>query len=115
MSDDRTVFKKIIDGDIPANIVYQDDLCLAFHDVSPEAPTHVLLIPKKEIENIHAVSEDDTQILGHMMNKVSEVANLLGLENGYRVVANCGSDGGQSVNHLHFHILGGRAMKWPPG
>ena len=115
MTDERTVFKKIIDGDIPANIVYQDEHCLAFHDVNPEAPTHVLLIPKKEIENIHAVSESDTEILGHMMNKVSEVAKLLGLENGYRVVANCGKDGGQSVDHLHFHILGGRAMKWPPG
>jgi len=115
MSDDRTIFKKIIDGDIPADIVYQDEICLAFHDVSPQAPTHILLIPKKEIENIAAVAEEDKAALGHMMSKVKEVAQLAGLENGYRVVANCGVDGGQSVDHLHFHILGGRKLTWPPG
>lgn len=116
MSDDsRTIFKKIIDGDIPADIVYQDEHCIAFHDVSPQAPVHVLLIPKREIENIGAATQGDTELLGHMMAKVSEVSGMLDLENGYRVVANCGADGGQSVDHLHFHILGGRQMKWPPG
>lgn len=115
MSDDRTIFKRIIDGEIPANIVYQDDLCLAFHDVSPQAPIHVLLIPKKEIENMDAVTGEDAKTLGHMMTKVAEIAKTLELGNGYRVVANCGSDGGQSVNHLHFHILGGRPLSWPPG
>ncbi len=115
MSDERTIFKKIIDGDIPANIVYNDDFCLAFHDVSPQAPTHVLLIPKKEIENIAAATEEDQQILGHMMTKIPHIAEKLGLQNGFRVVANCGAEGGQSVDHLHFHILGGRPLSWPPG
>ena len=115
MSDERTIFKKIIDGDIPADIVYQDDHCIAFHDVSPQAPVHVLLIPKREIENIGAATQDDADLLGHMMTKVAEVASVLKLENGFRVVANCGTDGGQSVDHLHFHILGGRKLKWPPG
>ena len=115
MSDPRTIFKKIIDGDIPANIVYQDEYCLAFHDVNPQAPVHVLLIPKKEIENIAGATQEDKELLGHMMTKVSEIAQLLELENGFRVVANCGADGGQSVDHLHFHLLGGRALSWPPG
>lgn len=115
MSDDRTVFKRIIDGDIPADIIYQDEHCLAFHDLSPQAPVHVLLIPKKEIENVAAVTAEDSHIIGHMMSKVSEIAELLKLENGFRMVANCGADGGQSVDHLHFHLLGGRPLKWPPG
>lgn len=115
MNDERTIFKKIIDGDIPADIVYQDDVCLAFHDVSPQAPKHILLIPKKEIENIAAATAEDAEILGHMMTKVKQIAEQAGLENGYRVVANCGADGGQSVDHLHFHILGGRKLTWPPG
>lgn len=115
MSDTRTIFKKIIDGEIPADIVYEDEHCMAFRDVSPQAPIHILLIPKKEIENIAAVTTDDVTLLGHMMNSISTIAGQVGLENGYRVVANCGGDGGQSVDHLHFHILGGRAMAWPPG
>jgi histidine triad (HIT) family protein len=115
MSDERTIFKKIIDGDIPADIVYQDEHCLAFHDVSPQAPTHILLIPKKEIENVAGVTFEDKELLGHMMERVSTIAELAGIANGFRIVANCGVDGGQSVDHLHFHILGGRALTWPPG
>ncbi len=112
---EKTVFKKIIDKEIPASIVYEDDQCIAFHDVAPQAPVHFLMIPKKEIENVAALGENDSALAGHLLLKIREVAAQLGLEDGYRVVANCGSDGGQSVDHLHFHVLGGRALKWPPG
>ena len=116
MSNDKTIFKKIIDGEIPADIVYQDDLCLAFHDVAPQAPTHVLLIPKKEVVNVAGLSEEDRELAGHLLLTVGKVARELGIEDGgYRVVANCGSNGGQSVDHLHLHILAGRQLKWPPG
>jgi histidine triad (HIT) family protein len=111
-----TIFKKIINREIPADIVYEDDFCLAFRDVSPQAPVHVLLIPKQEIVNIAELTNEDQQLAGHLLLKVGHVARVLGLEqNGYRVVANCGQHGGQSVNHLHFHILAGRQLKWPPG
>lgn len=112
---EKSIFRKIIDREIPANIVYEDELCLAFHDVSPQAPTHVLLIPKKEIVNVAGLSEEDRELAAHLLLTVNVVAKSLELDNGYRVVANCGADGGQSVDHLHFHILGGRALKWPPG
>ena len=111
----ETIFKKIIDKEIPADIVYEDDLCIAFHDIQPQAPVHVLLIPKQEIENVDSLTQADQELAGHLLVKVHEVAKLLKLEFGYRIVANCGQDGGQSVDHLHFHILGGRQMKWPPG
>jgi histidine triad (HIT) family protein len=111
-----TIFKKIIDREIPANIVYEDELCLAFHDVSPQAPTHVLLIPKKEVVNVAGLKEEDRALAGHLLLTAGKVARELGIEEGgYRVVANCGSDGGQSVDHLHLHILAGRPLKWPPG
>ena len=114
-----TIFKKIIDREIPADIVYEDDQCLAFRDVSPQAPTHVLVIPKKEIVSIADLAEDDAALLGHLWLVIANLARELGLgsaqEGGYRVVVNCGPDGGQSVDHLHFHILGGRQMAWPPG
>ncbi|MEM7454555.1 MAG: histidine triad nucleotide-binding protein [Planctomycetota bacterium] len=112
---DKTIFKKIIDKEIPADIIYEDEICLAFHDISPQAPIHFLMIPKKEIENVADLSTGDASIAGHMMVKIKEVAATLELGDGYRVVANCGRDGGQSVDHLHFHVLGGRRMKWPPG
>lgn len=111
----ETIFKKIINKEIPADIVYEDELCIAFHDVQPQAPVHVLLIPKEEIENVDSLREANHQVAGHLLTKVHEVAALLNLESGYRIVANCGKDGGQSVDHLHLHILGGRSMKWPPG
>lgn len=111
-----SIFKKIIDREIPAKIVYEDELCIAFHDVAPQAPIHVLLIPKKEVCNVAALTEADRALSGHLLLAVGKVARELGLENGgYRVVANCGADGGQSVDHLHFHILGGRPLSWPPG
>ncbi len=116
MSQEKTIFKKIIDKEIPAEIVYEDELCLAFHDVSPQAPVHVLLIPKKEIVNVASLEEEDRVLAGHLLMTVGKVARELGVDqDGYRVVANCGLNGGQSVDHLHLHILAGRQLNWPPG
>jgi histidine triad (HIT) family protein len=116
MKNDKTIFQKIVDREIPAKIVYENDECLAFHDVDPKAPLHVLVIPKKPIANVAALSDGDLQLAGRLVLAVRDVARRLGLEeNGYRIVANCGREGGQSVDHLHFHVLGGRQMLWPPG
>jgi histidine triad (HIT) family protein len=113
MSD--TIFGKIIRREIPANIVYEDDLALAFKDVQPQAPTHILVIPKQPIPRLSDSTEADQSLLGHLLLTVKKVAEQAGLKNGYRVVINNGDDGGQSVDHLHFHILGDRQMQWPPG
>jgi histidine triad (HIT) family protein len=110
-----TIFSKIIRREIPADIVYEDDFCLAFRDVAPQAPVHILLIPKQPIDNLASTEPEDHRVLGHMMLKVRSIAAQEGLTNGYRVVTNIGADGGQTVNHLHFHIMGGRSMAWPPG
>ncbi len=111
-----TIFDKIINKEIPAEIVFEDDLCLAFRDIAPQAPCHILLIPKKPIESMATVEDSDKEILGHLMLKASEIAKDQGLsEEGFRLVANTNQYGGQSVYHLHFHILGGRQMTWPPG
>ena len=112
---EKTIFKRIIDGEIPANVVYEDDHCIAFHDVAPQAPVHVLVIPKKEVVNVANLEDLDQELAGKLLLAVRDVARKLDLGNGYRVVANCGADGGQSVDHLHFHILGGRPLTWPPG
>lgn len=109
------IFCKISDKEIPSRVVYEDDEILCFHDLEPQAPVHVLIIPKKHIESLDQVSEQDQQLLGHIMIKVKEIAKQLELENGYRVVNNCGEDGYQTVKHLHFHLLGKRKMTWPPG
>ena len=111
----KTIFKKIIDGEVPARIVYQDDVCLAFHDVNAQAPVHVLVIPKKEIPSVDAISEEDAAILGHIWMTIPKLAKQLGLADGYRVVVNCGRNAGQTVDHLHYHLLGGRSLAWPPG
>jgi histidine triad (HIT) family protein len=111
----KTIFKRIIDKEIPVQLLYEDELCLAFPDINPQAPTHVLIIPKKEIVNIGAALAEDQALLGHLLLVVQKVAAQLGLSNGYRVVMNCGPDGGQSVDHLHIHLLGGRQLVWPPG
>ena len=112
----QTIFKKIIDREIPAEIVHEDEHCMAFRDVNPQAPTHVLVIPKKPIVNIEDLAAEDAGLLGHLWLTIQKVARDLELpERGYRVVVNCGPDGGQAVDHLHFHILGGRQMTWPPG
>jgi len=110
-----TLFEKIIAREIPADIVYEDDLVLGFKDINPQAPTHVLVIPKKPIPRIAEADPEDHQVLGHLLLKARELAAELNLENGYRLVINNGPDGGESVPHLHLHILGGRALNWPPG
>jgi histidine triad (HIT) family protein len=115
MSSEKTIFQRIIDGEIPARIVAQDDLFLAFHDVNPQAPVHVLVIPKDGIRSLAEVTEADAGWLGQLMVFIRRVADSLELEQGYRVVTNIGPDGGQSVPHLHFHILGQRPLGWPPG
>lgn len=110
-----TIFKKIIDRQIPANIVYEDEHCLAFHDVNPQAPTHVLVIPKREIRSLAELTTADTELAGRLVVAAGQIARQLGLTDGYRLVVNCGRDGGQSVDHLHVHLLGGRPLAWPPG
>ncbi len=113
MSD--TIFGKIIRKEIPANIVYEDDLALAFTDITPKAPTHILVIPKQPISQLENATDEDRDLLGHLLLTAKKVAAQVGLDNGYRVVINNGNDGGQTVDHLHLHILGGRQMTWPPG
>ncbi|XP_014714995.2 adenosine 5'-monophosphoramidase HINT1 [Equus asinus] len=110
-----TIFGKIIRKEIPAKIIFEDDQCLAFHDISPQAPTHFLVIPKKHISQISVAEDDDESLLGHLMIVGKKCAADLGLKKGYRMVVNEGSDGGQSVYHVHLHVLGGRQMNWPPG
>lgn len=112
----ETIFSKIIRREIPAKIVYEDEQCLAFHDVQPQAPVHVLVIPKKPIVSLEQLAAEDAPLLGHLWMIIPQLARELGVaDSGYRVVVNCGQQGGQSVDHLHFHILGGRNMTWPPG
>ncbi|TAG97937.1 MAG: histidine triad nucleotide-binding protein [Oscillatoriales cyanobacterium] len=115
MTTQQTIFSKIISREIPADIVYEDDLALAFRDVHPQAPIHILVIPKKPIPKLADAEPEDHALMGHLLLTVKLIAEQLGLSNGYRVVINNGNDGGQTVDHLHLHILGGRHMKWPPG
>ena len=110
-----TIFGRIIRGEIPARIVHDDDQCLAFHDVTPQAPTHVLVIPKRPIASLADIAPTDAGLLGHLVVVATRIAAQLGLGDGYRLVVNCGADGGQSVDHLHVHLLGGRRLGWPPG
>lgn len=111
----KTIFKRIIDKEIPATLVYEDDKCLAFRDVNPQAPVHVLVIPRQEIPSLANATDEDAPLLGHLLSAAGKLAAQLGLSKGYRVVINCGPDGGQSVDHLHLHVLGGRQLSWPPG
>ena len=113
MSDN--IFKKIVDRHIPAKIVYEDEHCLAFHDTNPQAPVHVLLIPRKVIATHADVRDEDRELLGQLHLAAAKVAEQLGLHKGYRLVLNCKEEAGQTVPHLHLHLLGGRAMGWPPG
>ena len=110
----ETIFSKIIDRSIPADIVFEDDKCLAFKDVAPQAPVHILVIPKKQIDRLSSSTSADTQLLGHMLLKCKEIAHDQSLQD-FRVVVNNGESAGQSVFHLHLHILGGRLLGWPPG
>jgi histidine triad (HIT) family protein len=111
----KTLFEKIIAREIPAAIVYEDDLVLAIRDINPQAPVHVLIVPKKLIPRIAEAEADDQQLLGHLLLKAAEVAKKLDLKSGFRLVINNGADGGETVPHLHVHILGGRHLAWPPG
>lgn len=110
----ETIFSKIIRREIPADIVYEDDLAIAFKDVHPQAPVHILVIPKDPITQL-ADAENEQALMGHLLLTANRVAQQSGLNNGYRIVINTGPDGGQTVYHLHLHVLGGRQMTWPPG
>lgn len=110
------IFCKIASGEIPCSKVYEDDTVLCFNDINPEAPCHVLVIPKKHISNLNSITEEDSVILSHIFMVIKKVVKDLGIEEkGYRVVTNCGEDGCQTVQHIHFHVLGGRSLAWPPG
>ena len=109
------LFCKIVAGEIPAEIVYESETAIGFRDINAQAPTHVLVIPRKEIVSIDHIQSDDQPLLGHIWSVIPAIAKQLGLDNGYRVVVNCGQEGGQEVPHLHFHLLGGRRLSWPPG
>jgi len=113
-----TLFEKIIAREIPADIVHEDDLCLAFHDISPQAPTHILVIPKKVIPRVGEAVQDDRDVLGHLLLTAGRIATDLGVnstDEGFRLVINNGKNGGEAVPHLHIHLLSGRQMQWPPG
>jgi histidine triad (HIT) family protein len=109
------IFLKIINGEIKADIVHQDDRCVAFRDVNPQAPVHVLIIPRKVIPTHDALTEEDRELVGHLHLVAARLAQQLGLQDGYRLVLNCKEKAGQTVPHLHLHLLGGRQMHWPPG
>ncbi len=112
----KTLFEKIVAREIPAKIVYEDDLVFAFRDINPQAPVHALIVPKKPIPRVAEAKTEDQQLLGYLLLKAAEVAGKLGLDKGgFRLVINNGPDGGETVPHLHVHILGGRYMTWPPG
>jgi histidine triad (HIT) family protein len=112
---EKTIFKRIIDRELPADIVYEDDQCLAFRDIRPAAPTHLLIIPKREIASLADAAPGDEPLLGHLLLTARRLAEQFKLAGGYRVVINAGPDAGQSVDHLHLHLLAGRTMSWPPG
>ncbi len=115
MSGDKTIFKRIIDREVPADIVYEDEQCIAFRDINPQAPTHVLVVPKKDIASLSEAQPEDEPLLGHLLLVARNLARQLQLSEGYRLVINVGRHGGQTVDHLHLHVLGGRPMHWPPG
>lgn len=113
---EKTIFKRIIDKEIPASIIYEDEQCLAFQDISPQAPVHFLVIPKKEIASTDAIEDCDLPLIGHIYSVIRDLARQAGIaDGGYRVVSNCGLNACQTVPHLHFHVLGGRPFGWPPG
>lgn len=112
---DKTLFQKIADKEIPAKIVHEDEWCVAFHDIEPQAPTHILVVPRKPIPRIAEAAAEDKATLGHLLLTAQKVAAEQGLESGFRTVINNGADGGETVPHLHVHVLGGRKLAWPPG
>jgi histidine triad (HIT) family protein len=115
MSAPKTIFQKIADQEISAKLIHADELCVAFHDIAPQAPTHVLVVPRKPLPRVGEASAEDQALLGHLLLTAAKLARDLGLARGFRIVINNGPDGGESVPHLHVHLLGGRALGWPPG
>jgi histidine triad (HIT) family protein len=111
----ETLFEKIIQGTIPADIVYEDEQCVAFRDINPQAPTHILIVPRRPIPSLDVLEADDEPLVGHLFTVARELARAEDLSGGYRTVFNCGPDAGQSVDHIHLHLLGGRKLAWPPG
>lgn len=109
------IFCKIINKEIPSNLIYEDDKVVAFEDINPQAPVHFLIIPKEHIESNDDIDEDNSHFVGHIFVVANRLAKEKGLDAGYRIVNNCKDDGGQTVNHIHFHVLGKRKMLWPPG
>lgn len=110
------IFCKLINGEIPANIIFQDELVISFPDINPKAPQHVLIIPKQHIPTLNDLKPEDTLLAGHLLQVAKKIAHKLGIaEQGYRVLMNCNEGGGQAVFHIHLHLLGGRMMHWPPG
>ena len=112
---EKTIFQQIIDREIPASIVFEDEHCLAFQDINPQAPTHLLIVPKKVIRSLATLTSEDHAVVGHLIMVITRIAKQLKLDTGFRVVCNCGDEAGQLVPHLHFHLLAGRRMQWPPG
>jgi histidine triad (HIT) family protein len=111
----KTLFERICDRELPGDIVWEDDLVVAFRDINPQAPVHVLVVPRKPIPRLSDAKPEDQELLGHVLLAAAKVAEVLGLKNGYRLVLNTGRDAGEAVPHLHFHLIGGRRMRWPPG
>ncbi len=111
----KTLFQRIADGEIPAKMVHTDDLCVAFHDIAPQAPVHILIVPRKLIPRVGQATDLDQPLLGHLLLIAGKIARDLNLSRGFRLVINHGSDGGESVPHLHVHLLAGRPLAWPPG
>lgn len=109
------LFCSIASKDIPSQLIYEDELVVAFKDINPQAPVHFLVVPKPHIQSLDQINEAHDRLIAHIMRLIPRLAAEQGVENGYRVVNNCGSDGGQTVGHIHFHVLGGREMLWPPG
>ncbi len=112
---EKTLFEKIADGEIPADIVYEDDLCLAFRDINPQAPVHILVVPRRPIPSLDDLTAEDRELVGHLHLCAKNIAASEGCENGYRTVFNCGEDGLQTVPHIHLHLIGGKKLRWPPG
>lgn len=112
---EKTLFQRIADREIPANLVFEDERCFAFRDINPQAPTHILIVPRKVIPTLDDLQEEDAALVGHLLVVARQLAEQEGLRNGYRTVFNCGPDAGQSVFHIHLHLLGGRPLSWPPG
>lgn len=113
---ENCIFCKIVNGEIPSKKLYEDDKVYAFYDINPEAPVHFLVIPKEHIESVNALDNKNVSIVSHVFTIINKLAKELNIaDNGYRIVNNCGEDGGQTVQHIHFHVLGGRSLQWPPG